>query len=38
MAFVLTVSAVVIVVLVVVGLLGVLIDAGAEPGDPGRRG
>jgi hypothetical protein len=38
MTFVLTVSAVVVVVLVVVGLLGVLIDAGAEPQDSGRRG
>ena len=37
MTFVLTVSAVVIVVLAVVGLLGVLIDGGAEPRGPGRR-
>ena len=37
MTFVLTVSAVVIVVLAVVGLLGVLIDGGAEPRGPARR-
>ena len=37
MTFVLTVSAVVIVVLAVVGLLGVLIDGGAEPRGPGPR-
>ena len=37
MSFVLTVSAVVIVVLAVVAVLGVLIDGGAEPRDSGRR-
>jgi hypothetical protein len=37
MGFVLTISAVVVVVLAVVGLIGVLIDGGAEPTNPGRR-
>jgi hypothetical protein len=37
MTFVLIVSAVVIVVLTVVGVLGVLIDSSAEPRGPGRR-
>jgi hypothetical protein len=37
MEFVLTISAVVVVVLAVVGLIGVLIDSGAEPTSPGRR-
>jgi hypothetical protein len=37
MSFVLTISAVVVVVLAVVGLIGVLIDGGAEPHGPGRR-
>jgi hypothetical protein len=37
MTFVLTVSAVVIVVLAVVGLFGVMIDRGAEPRGPGPR-
>ena len=37
MTMVLTVSAVVIVVLAVVGILGAMIDGSAEPRAPGRR-